>query len=92
MLLTVARLNNKKKPKKKSVEVEEPATTATPINDPSISERQSVAAEKERESLRLEEDLDAAVRNASGAGAGAGAGDDGSKPAEEGKFGYSGLM
>ena len=39
--------------------------------------------------MRLEEDLDAAVRNASGAGAGGG--DDG-KPAEEGKLGYSGLM
>ena len=90
MFLTVARLTNKKKPKKKTVEAEEPATTATPINDPSISERQSIATEKERESLRLEEDLDAAVRNASGAGAGGG--DDGSKPAEEGKLGYSGLM
>ena len=81
-------MNNKKKPKKKSVEAEEPANTATPINDPSISERQSTA-EKEREtSLRLEEDLDAVARNARGAVVGGG---DSSKSAEGGKLGYSGL-
>ena len=75
MFLTVARLN-KKRPKKKSVEAEEPATNATPISDPSISEHQSTA-EKEKESLRLEEDLDAAVRNASVG--------DGTTPTEGGK-------
>lgn len=45
-----------------------PATSATPVSDPSVSDPQRTAEEKEREraeSLRLEEDLDAAVRNAS---------------------------
>ena len=77
MFLTVARLN-KKRPKKKSVEAEEPATNATPISDPSISEHQSTA-EKEKESLRLEEDLDAAMRNASVG--------DGTTSTDEGKLG-----
>ena len=63
VFLLVTRLT-KKKPKRKSVEVEKPATTATPVTDPSISEQRSTT-ERERESLRLEEDLDAAVRNAS---------------------------
>ena len=70
---------NKKRPKKKSIESDEPATSATPISDPSVSDPQRTAEEKEREraeSLRLEEDLDAAVRNASF--------DDGSASAEEG--------
>ena len=63
LLHVVARLT-KKKPKRKSVEAEEPATTATPVTDPSISEQRSTI-ERDRESLRLEEDLDAAVRNVS---------------------------
>lgn len=74
---TVARLT-KKRPKKKQVsEADEPATNATPISDPSISEHQT-DTENKKESLRLEEDLDAAVRNASL--------DDGSIPREDGKL------
>ena len=65
---------------------EEPETTAMPINHPSISECQSTT-EKERESLRLEEDLGAAARNARDAVGGG----DSSKSAKEGKLGYSGL-
>ena len=78
MFSTVAGLN-KKRPKKKSVEAEEPATNATPITDPSISERQSTQTEKEKESLRLEDDLDAAVRSANVV--------DGTIPTDEGKLG-----
>jgi hypothetical protein len=71
---------SKKRPKKKLVESEEPATTATPISDPSVSDHESTTErEREREeSLRLEEDLDAAVRNASVS--------DGTTQAEEGKL------
>ena len=66
--MTVARLA-KKRPKKKSVEAEEPATDAMPITDPNLS----ITTEKDREKidpgssseLSLEEALDAAVRNTS---------------------------
>ena len=39
-------------------------TDATPVSDPSVNQPRATS-EKEKESLRLEEDLDAAVRNAS---------------------------
>lgn len=68
--------STKKKSRKKSVEVEEPATNATPLTDPNLSQHQSKgridvtdassAPSSSSSSERiLEEALDAAIRNAS---------------------------
>ena len=77
---TAARMA-RKKTKKKPTEVEEPATNATPLTDPTLSQHQTTEREKEKHldvkdtdsthsdyahtELVLEEALDAAVRNAS---------------------------